>query len=202
VHPFKYTGKIKSNQKLTLTPIIQNRECYLFHRIILTKQGNGLKLAETKKENTSPEETNNGKKASQNKDNISSGSVSYCRPQSIMRIAVKLLLYVDNKIIAKIPNGASGKKPIKKGQKLKFGNKKNIFMLQPKDTTAYIENINENSDHYYLIKGRADLGQGVAAIIGGAALALKYAESEEEKMGVKNWSVRKVSKSEYENSCK
>ena len=37
VHPFKYTGKIKSNQKLTLTPIIQNRECYLFNRIILTK---------------------------------------------------------------------------------------------------------------------------------------------------------------------
>ena len=116
----------------------------------------------------------------------SSGSISYCRPQSVMRMAEKLLLYVDNTVIAKIPNGASGKKPISKKKKLKFGIKKNIFMLRPKDQTAYIEYVNDNSDNYYLIKGRANLGQGIAVMLGGPALALKQAESEEEKMGVKN----------------
>jgi len=202
VHPFRFSGKFRSDKKLTFTPVIQNRECYIFKRIILTKQGDESKLAETKKENISPEETNSVNKTSQNVENISSDiTISYCRPKAVTRFAENILLYIDEKVVVKIRSGTSGVNKIAIGQVIKFGNKANIFMMRGSDQTAYEEKITENKNHFYLVKAKANIAQGLGAMLGGSVLGNLVTKNQEDGGGKQSWDVKKLTKSDYESSC-
>ena len=127
------------------------------------------------------------------------GTISYCRPSNIIGSIPKLRLYIDEIEVSKIKNGSKGSLPIDLGSEFKFGNPKSYFMMRPKGEVAYTEWASEKKDRFFLIKGKANLAVGVGASVGGYVGGNKVAGDQD--LGKANWSVRTVSRNEFEASC-
>ena len=140
----------------------------------------------------------------ENKYSLSSagtgGTISYCRPSSVIRGFEALRLYIDEIEVSKIKNGSKGSLPIDRGSEFKFGNPKSLFMMRPKGELAYTEWASEKKDRFFLIEGKVNLGVTIGASLGGYAGANKVAGNQQD-LGKANWSVRTVSRNEFEASC-
>jgi hypothetical protein len=135
-------------------------------------------------------------------ENISSDiTISYCRPKAVTRFAENILLYIDEKVVVKIRSGTSGVNKIAIGQVIKFGNKANLFMILGSDQTAYKEKISDNKNHFYLVKAKANIAQGLWTMLGGYVLGNLVTKNQEDGGGKKSWDVKKLTKSDYESSC-
>jgi len=139
--------------------------------------------------------------------NGTGGTINYCRPKSITRVAETVELYIngrqstlDGQLAAKIKNGSTGSVAIGLNQNFTFGLKPSLLFMRSSDQIAFSNKATSRKDRYFLVKGKANHAQGVAVLLGGAIGAAALEDNQD--TGKANWDVKGVTKSEFETSCK
>ena len=134
------------------------------------------------------------------------GTISYCRPTSVMRLADTVEIYIggdksqlNGQLAAKIKNGSSGRVAINSNENFSFGLKSSLLFMRSSEQIAFSDAAMSKKDRYFIVKGKPNYGQGAAILLGGVFGA---AAVETEDTGKSNWSVTSVTKSEFETTCK
>jgi hypothetical protein len=129
----------------------------------------------------------------------SGGTISFCRPASIMRIAEAPNLYVDGEIVAVVKNNSRGSVPIDLNQNFRFGLEPSALFMRVSDQTAFEGVAAIKEDRYFLITGMANVDQGLAILAGGIIGAA--AMDKQQDTGKANWDVSEVSQSAFFEVC-
>lgn len=129
----------------------------------------------------------------------SGGTVSFCRPSSIMRIAEAPNLYVDGEIVAVVRNNSRGSVPIDLNQDFRFGLEPSALFMRVSDQTAFEGVAARKEDRYFIISGMANVDQGLAILAGGIIGAT--AMDKRQDTGKANWDVSEVSQSAFFEVC-
>ena len=133
------------------------------------------------------------------------GTISYCRPTSVMRLAETVEIYIggdksqlNGRLVAKIKNGSSGRVAINSDENFAFGLKSSLLFMRTSEQIAFSETATSKRDRYFIVKGKPNYGQGAAILLGGVIGA---AAVETEDTGKLNWDVANVTESQFESSC-
>lgn len=129
----------------------------------------------------------------------SGGTISFCRPSSIMRIAEAPNLYVNGEKVASVKNNSRGVVPIDLNQSYRFGLEPSALFMRMSDQTAFEGIAEMTEDRYFIVSGKSNLDQGIAILTGGIAGAA--AMDKRQDAGKESWSVDLVSKSEFHEAC-
>ena len=120
------------------------------------------------------------------------GTINYCRPTSVMRLAETVEIYIggdksqlNGQLAAKIKNGSSGLKS-------------SLLFMRSSEQIAFSDTAMSKKDRYFIVKGKPNYGQGAAILLRGAIGA---AAVETEDTGKLNWDVANVTESQFESSC-
>jgi len=134
------------------------------------------------------------------------GTISYCRPKSVMRMAETVEIYIngekselDGRLAAKVKNGSSGSVAINLNENFAFGLKSSLLFMRTSEQIAFSDTATNKSDRYFIVKGKANTAQGVSILLGGAIGAAILDENQD--TGKANWDVTSVSKSQFKSSC-
>ena len=130
----------------------------------------------------------------------SGGTISYCRPASIMRIAEAPVLYVDGVEVATVRNNSRGTVLIDLGQDYRFGLEPSVFFMRVSDQTAYKNKAFRKESRYFIVSGKANIALGFAVLAGGMIGAA--AMDKQQVTGQANWDVSEVSQSTFLEVCK
>ena len=128
------------------------------------------------------------------------GTISYCRPSSIMRVAEYPTLYVENTPVAQVKNGSIGTVPIALGQNFRFGLKPSALFMRVTEQVAYEGTAEKLKDRFFVVSGKANMKQGLAILGGGIIGAAEL--DKQQNTGLENWEVREVSKQAFGSECK
>lgn len=135
------------------------------------------------------------------------GSINYCRPSSVMRIAETVEIYIngDNSelngdLAAKVKNGNQGSLAIDINKNFTFGLKPRLLYMRPTTQIAFSGNATSKKDRYFIIQGKPNYAQGTAIFLGGIIGATELDKRQES--GQANWEIASVSKSEFDDTCK
>ncbi|NQV93976.1 MAG: hypothetical protein HQ482_02385 [Sphingomonadales bacterium] len=131
--------------------------------------------------------------------NGSGGTISFCRPSSIMRIAEAPNLYVDGEKVASVKNNSSGAVPIDLNQSYRFGLEPSALFMRVSDQTAFEGVADMKEDRYFIISGKLNVDQGIAILAGGIIGAA--AIDKQQDTGQANWDVSEVSQSTFLEAC-
>ena len=138
--------------------------------------------------------------------NGTAGTISYCRPKSVMRMAETVEIYISGKkaelngqLAAKIKNGNRGSVAIDLNENFAFGLKQSLFFMRSSDQIAFSDKATSKKDRYFIVKGKPNYIQGISVLIGGAIGAVALDETQD--TGTANWDVTSVTKSKFESSC-
>ena len=129
----------------------------------------------------------------------SAGTISYCRPSSIMRVAEYPTLYVENAPVAQVKNGSIGTVPIALGQNFYFGLKPSALFMRVTEQVAYEGTAEKLKARYFIVSGKANMKQGLAILGGGIIGAAEL--DKRQNTGLENWEIREVSKQAFESEC-
>ena len=129
----------------------------------------------------------------------SGGTISYCRPPSIMRIAEAPSLYVNGIEVATVRNKSRGTVPIDLGQDYRFGLEPSAFFMRVSNQTAYQNTASRKEDRYFIVSGKANIEQGLAVLAGGIIGAAEIDKHQD--TGKANWEVTPVSQSSFSVAC-
>ena len=129
----------------------------------------------------------------------SAGTISYCRPSSIMRVAEYPTLYVENAPVAQVKNGSIGTVPIALGQNFYFGLKPSALFMRVTEQVAYEGTAEKLKDRFFVVSGKANVKQGIA-ILGGGIIGAAELEKRQ-NTGTENWEVREVNKQTFDSEC-
>jgi hypothetical protein len=140
-------------------------------------------------------------------NNGSAGTINYCRPKSIMRVAETVDIYIngeksklDGRLAAKIKNGNKGSVSINLNENFTFGLKPSLLFMRSSDQIAFSDKATSKKDRFFVVKGKPNYDQSFAILIGGAIGAAELDKTQD--TGKENWEVTSVSKSQFESSCK
>lgn len=133
------------------------------------------------------------------------GTINYCRPTSVMRLAETVEIYIggdksqlNGQLAAKIKNGSSGRVAINSNENFSFGLKSSLLFMRSSEQIAFSDTAMSKKDRYFIVKGKPNYGQGAAILLRGAIGA---AAVETEDTGKLNWDVANVTESQFESSC-
>lgn len=129
----------------------------------------------------------------------SGGTISFCRPSSIIRIAEAPNLYVDGEVVAVVKNNSRGSVPIDLNQNFRFGLDPSALFMRVSEQTAFEGVAARKEDRYFVISGKSNLDQGIAILIGGIAGAA--AMDKRQDTGKANWGVSEVSQATFLETC-
>ena len=129
----------------------------------------------------------------------SGGTISFCRPSSIMRIAEAPNLYVDGEIVAVVRNNSRGSVPIDLNQNFRFGLEPSALFMRVSDQTAFEGVAARKEDRYFIISGMANVDQGLAILAGGIIGAAEM--DRQQDTGKANWDITAVSQSAFLEVC-
>ncbi len=129
----------------------------------------------------------------------SGGTINFCRPSSIMRIAEAPNLYVDGEILAVVRNNSRGSVPIDLNQNFRFGLEPSALFMRVSDQTAFEGVATRKKDRYFIIHGKSNIDQGIAILAGGIIGAA--AIDKQQDTGKANWGVSVVSQSGFFKAC-
>ena len=129
----------------------------------------------------------------------SAGTISYCRPSSIIRVAESPTLYVENTPIAQVKNGSIGTVPIALGQNFRFGLKPSALFMRVKEQIAYEGTAEKLQDRFFVVSGKANVKQGLAILGGGIIGAAEL--DKRQNTGLENWEIVEVSKQVFDTEC-
>lgn len=129
----------------------------------------------------------------------SAGTISYCRPSSIMRVAEYPTLYVENTPVAQVKNGSIGTVPIALGQNFRFGLKPSALFMRVTEQIAYKGTAEKLKDRFFVVSGKANVKQGLAILGGGIIGAAEL--DKRQNTGIENWEIREVSKQAFDSEC-
>lgn len=129
----------------------------------------------------------------------SGGTISFCRPSSIMRIAEAPELYVGGAKVATVRNNSKGTVPIDLGQDYRFGLEPNAFFMRVSAQTAYQNTAHQNENRYFIVSGKANIEQGLAVMASGIIGAAEIDKHQD--TGKANWEVRAVSQAVFSSTC-
>jgi len=135
------------------------------------------------------------------------GSINYCRPSSVMRIAETVEIYINGEnselngdLAAKVKNGNQGSLAIDINKNFTFGLKPSLLYMRPTTQIAFSGNATSKKDRYFIIQGKPNYAQGTAIFLGGIIGATELDKRQES--GQANWEIASVSKSEFDDTCK
>lgn len=131
--------------------------------------------------------------------NGSGGTISFCRPSSIIRIAEAPNLYVNGEKVASVKNNSSGAVPIDLYQSYRFGLEPSALFMRVSNQTAFEGVADMTKDRYFIISGKSNLDQGLAILSGGIIGAA--AIDKRQDTGQANWDVSEVSQSTFFEAC-
>ena len=129
----------------------------------------------------------------------SAGTISYCRPSSIIRVAESPTLYVESEPVAQVKNGSIGTVPVALGQNFYFGLKPSALFMRATEQVAYEGTAEKLKARYFIVSGKANMKQGLAILGGGIIGAAEL--DKRQNTGLENWEIREVSKQAFESEC-
>jgi len=129
----------------------------------------------------------------------SAGTISYCRPSSIIRVAESPTLYVESEPVAQVKNGSIGTVPIAIGQNFRFGLKPSALFMRVTEQVAYEGTAEKLKDRFFVVSGKANVKQGIAILGGGIIGAAEL--DKRQNTGTENWEVREVNKQTFDFEC-
>jgi hypothetical protein len=128
------------------------------------------------------------------------GTISYCRPLSVMRIAEAPILYVEDAATAVIRNNSYGTVPIGIIQAYRFSLTPSAPFMRISEQTPFRDTASSNQARFFLVSGKANVEQGLAVLAGGIIGAAKI--DQQQDTGKENWAISQVSQEDFYNACK
>ena len=129
----------------------------------------------------------------------SGGTISFCRPSSIMRIAEAPNLYVNGEKVASVKNNSRGVVPIDLYQSYRFGLEPSALFMRVSEQTAFEGVAARKEDRYFVISGKSNVDQGLAILTGGIIGAAEI--DKQQDTGKANWGVSEVSQATFLETC-
>lgn len=131
--------------------------------------------------------------------NSSGGTISYCRPSSIIRLAEYPTLYVEDNPVAQVKNGSRGTIPISLGQNFRFGLKPSALYMRMSEQVAYESIAESPTDRFFIVSGKSNVMRGLT--IAGAGIFGAAASEKLQNPGKENWDIIEVNKQGFDDKC-
>jgi hypothetical protein len=128
------------------------------------------------------------------------GTISYCRPLSVMRIAEAPILYIENALTAVIRNNSHGTVPVGINQTYRFSLTPNALFMRISEQTPFQDTASSNQARFFLVSGKPNVEQGLAVLAGGIIGAGIIDQKQD--TGKENWSISQLSQEDFYNACK
>ena len=127
------------------------------------------------------------------------GTISFCRPTSIMRIAEAPVLSVNGKDVATVKNNSTGTVPINLNNNYRFRLEPNLFFMCVSEQIAFEGFADTKENRYFIVSGKPNIVQGIAIMTGGIIGAA--VTDRQQDTGKSNWEITPVSQSAFLEAC-